>query len=212
MGHEILGRIVDAIVEFDTELAMKAVRKAIEQGVPPIDVVMKGVVRGLDVVGQKYESGEFFLAELIAAGTTAKACLNILEPMLKANEEMGRGLVVIGTVEGDLHDIGKNLVAIMLLGQGFRVIDLGVDVPATKFLESLRREKPRILALSCLLTTTLPRLAEVVKKVEKAGFRNQTKIMVGGKAVTLEYAKSIGADGYAPDAIEAAKLARDLAR
>jgi corrinoid protein of di/trimethylamine methyltransferase len=211
VNNEMLTRIGNAIVEFDTDSATRLVREALGQQVRPIDIIMKGIVRGLDEVGQKYESHEFFLAELIAAGTTANACIEILEPMLKVTEQASRGLVVVGTIEGDLHDIGKNLVAMMLLAQGFRVVDLGIDVPAAKFIESLRKEKPSVLALSCLLTTTMHRLAEVIEDAKKAQLRNQAKIIVGGGAVTPEHARSIGADGYAPDAIEAGKLARGLA-
>ena len=208
--EDILTEIAKVVVEFQTRRAKELIRKALDRGIPPLEVVMDGLAAGLDVVGKRYEDGEYFLPELVAAGTTAKESLETLEPYLKGQGRWSKGSVIIGTVQGDLHDIGKNIVSMMLLGAGLKVKDLGVDVPASKFLDDAGRERPDILALSCLLTTAMPRFSEVVRSLEDQGLRKELKILVGGNPVDANFARSIGADGYAPDALQAMRVAKDL--
>lgn len=174
--------------------------------------ILEAMRRGLDEVGRKYEEGEYFLMELILSGLMASEVAALLKPYLRAQSPQSKGKVVIGTVEGDLHDIGKNIVATMLSAGGFEVIDLGVDVTAEKFVEAVEKEKPDILAMSVLLSIGLPHMAEVIKRLEEVGLRNRVKIMVGGRPVTEEYARQIGADAYGSDAIEALRIAQEWMR
>jgi len=189
-------------VNLDIEGVQKACKDALEFGVPPYKALVDGMARGMEIVGQKYEAGEYFLAELIMAGETTKEGLKILEPHLKAGDMKTAGRVVIGTVRGDLHDIGKNVVITLLKAAGFEVIDLGVDVPAEKFLEAVRERKPDILAMSALLTVTMTEMENVIKEIKKAGLRGEVKVIIGGAPITSEYAEKIGADAAAKDAVE----------
>jgi len=206
-----LSRIAEAVIEFQTAKAKELIREALDRGISPVDLVLRGVVAGLDAVGKMYEDGAYFLPELIAAGTTAKESLDIVEPYLR-EARWAKGSVVIGTVQGDLHDIGKSIVSMMLLGGGFRVKDLGVDVPAIKFLNDVREGRPDILALSCLLTTAMPRFSEVIEAFEHQSLRKGLKVLVGGNPVNADFARSIRADGYAPDALQAVKAAKELVK
>ena len=200
-GKEILGRLRDSIVNLDIEGVKRACQEALAQGIPPMKAVTEGMAKGMDIVGQKYEAKEFFLAELIMAGEVMKEGMAVLGPYLKEAELKRLGKVILGTVRGDLHDIGKNIVATLLGAAGFEVIDLGVDVPAERFIEAVRTHKPKILGMSALLTTTMTEMVNVIKELEKAGLRKQVKVIVGGAPLTQEYAKRIGADAYAPDAV-----------
>jgi len=198
----------DCIVNLDIEGIKQACKDALAEEVPPVKAVTEGMAKGMDIVGQKYEAMEYFLAELIMAGEVMKEGMKILEPRLKDVKVKGLGRVVLGTVKGDLHDIGKNIVAIFMEAAGFDVIDLGVDVPAKEFVKSVRTHKPRILGLSALLTVTMPEMENILKELEKADFRNQVKVIVGGAPLTEEYAKTIGADAYAPDAVAGVNICK----
>jgi 5-methyltetrahydrofolate--homocysteine methyltransferase len=208
---EILDRLRDSIVNLDIEGVKRACQEALAEGIPPIEAVTEGMAKGMDIVGQKYEAKEFFLSELIMAGEVMKEGMAVLEPYLKEAEVKKSGKILLGTVKGDLHDIGKNIVAMLLGAAGFEVIDLGVDVPAEKFVEAVRTYKPKILGLSALLTTTMLEMENVIRELEKAGLRKQLKVIVGGAPITKEYAKKIGADANAPDAVAGVNICKEWA-
>ena len=188
----------------------RLVQAAINEGVPAVDILNKGLLAGMESVGAKFKVNELFVPDVIFAARAMTAGMQVLQPKLTAAGIEPIGRVVMGTVKGDLHDIGKNLVCMMLRGAGFNVIDLGSDVPVEKFVAAAKDAKGEcVLGLSALLTTTMPKMAEVITQVKKAGLKN-VKIMIGGAPVTQGYANEIGADGYAPDAASAADVARDL--
>jgi len=164
----------------------------------------------MDVVGQLFEEGEYFLPEMMAAALGTRGIMDILSPYLTEAGTEPVGKAILATVKGDLHDIGKNLVGMMLEGAGYEIIDLGVDVPPEKFIEAIQKSDAQLVGLSALLTTTIPMIGNTVRAMESAGVRDQVKVMVGGAGVTQEYADSIGADGYAPDASAAVRKAKEL--
>ncbi|MBK8050189.1 MAG: corrinoid protein [Anaerolineales bacterium] len=200
----------DAIIAGQRAPAVAAAKQALDEGYDPQSVISDGVVPAMTIVGEKFETAEFFLPEMMAAALAARGILEILRPRLAASHAEPVGRVVIGTVKGDLHDIGKNLVAMMLEGAGFEVVDLGPDVPADKFVKAIREHQPSVVGLSALLTTTAPMMRVIVNALQEAGVRDQVKVMVGGAAVSAEFADEIGADGYAPDAGAAVRKAREL--
>jgi len=206
--QEVLARLRDCIVNLDIDGVKKAAKEALDVGITPYEAIMDGMAKGMEIVGQKYEAGEYFLAELIMAGETMKEGLSVLEPYMKAGDMKHIGRVVIGTVEGDLHDIGKNVVITLLTASGFEVIDLGVDVSAEKFVEAVKQYKPDIVAMSALLTTTMVNMAKVIKALEQAGLRDKVKVIVGGAPLTEEYARQIGADAYGRDAVEGVNICK----
>jgi len=210
MGKEevILGKVRDAIVNLDIDGIQKACREVIDAGIPAYKAVTDGMAKGMEIVGQKYEANEYFLAELIMAGETMKEGMMVLEPHLKAGDVKTIGKVAIGTVRGDLHDIGKNVVVTLLNAAGFEVIDLGVDVPAEKFVETVKDNTPNIVGMSALLTTTMVEMENVIKQLKKAGLRRKVKIIIGGAPITPQYAKKIGADAAARDAVEGVNICR----
>jgi len=193
------------------ETARNVVYRALNSGVSPLSVV-DALSDGLMVVGNKYENGEYFLSELIMAGILATEISNLLKPLLKKSEVKPIGKVVIGTVRGDLHDIGKNIVATMFSSVGFEVVDLGIDVPAEKFVDAAKTENPDIIGLSCLLTTSMDEMKNVIGKLRGADLRRNVKIMVGGRPITQEFADGIGADAFSANAIKAARTAKMLMR
>jgi len=200
--EEILARLRDAIVNLDIEAVQKAAKDAIDAGIPAYKAIVEGMAKGMEIVGKKYEDGEYFLAELIMAGETMKEGMAVLEPYLKVGDIKSAGKVVIGTVRGDLHDIGKNVVVTLLKAANFEVIDLGVDVSAEQFVEAVKKHNPDILAMSALLTTTMVEMENVIESLKKSGLRDKVKIIIGGAPITPEYAKKIGADAAAKDAVE----------
>lgn len=198
--EEILAKLRDAIVHFDIDGVKATADQALKMGVSPYEAVMKGMAEGMNVVGKKYQEGEYFLAELIMAGETMKEGLGVLEPHIDKENMTPEGIVVIGTVQGDLHDIGKNVVATLLGASGFEVHDLGVDVPPEKFVEESKASRADIVGLSALLTMTMHNMSTVIDRLKAAGI--EAKVIVGGAPVTEEFAKNVGADGYARDAVE----------
>jgi len=204
--EEILARLRDAIVNLDIEAVQKAAKDALEAGIPAYKAVMEGMAKGMEIVGQKYEDGEYFLAELIMAGETMKEGMTVLEPHLKAGDIKTAGKVVIGTVRGDLHDIGKNVVVTLLKAANFEVIDLGVDVSPEQFIEAVKKHNPDIVAMSALLTTTMIEMESVIEGLKKSGLRDKVKIIIGGAPITPEYAEKIGADAAAKDAVEGVRI------
>lgn len=206
----VLEEIVEAVVNLEIETVKKLVLKAVEIGTPAHTVIEKGISKGLEIVGDKFEKREYFLPELITAGLVAHEGLLVLEPFLRPEKTKTPLVVVIGTVKGDLHDIGKNIVVSLLRSAGFEVYDLGVDVPAEKFLEKVKETNADILALSALLTTTMPEMSNIVEALESKGLRPRVKIMVGGRPLTEAFAKEIGADIYCKDAMEGLRKAKEL--
>jgi len=203
-----LSKLRDGIVTFDIEGIKKAAEEAIKAEISPYEAVMEGMSKGMDLVGKKYEEGEYFLAELIMAGETMKEGLSVLKPYLDKEKRAPVGVVVLGTVQGDLHDIGKNVVSTLLTAAGFEVHDLGVDVPPEKFVEEVKSSKAQILGVSALLTTTMVNMKAIIEQLERASVRKQVKVLVGGAPLTEEYAKSIGADAYARDAVAGVEICR----
>jgi len=210
--EETMRGLRQAVIEGDVSSVEKLSKKALEKEIPPLIIIEEGMTKGIQAVGKKFENGEFFLPDLIMASESMKAGLKILEPELRRRKEEIPivGTVVIGTVEGDIHDIGKSIVAAMLQANGFRVIDLGVDVPTTRFIEKVKETKPDILGLSALLPVTMLKQQEVVEALKREKLRGKIKVLVGGAPVTLAWANQIGADGFAEDAVEAVKKALEL--
>ena len=197
---EILKQIEEAIANRDMEGVKTLTQKALDQKVPPNDILTKGLIRGLDTIGQLFSRQEIFVPELLMAGMAMKDALTLLRPALERSDIPPVAKLVIGTVEGDVHDIGKNIVSMMFTGSGFKVTDLGIDVSAQKFVDAVEKEKPQILALSCLYTPTRLAMNDVIRVLkEKRGLRNKVKVIVGGAPIDQSFADLIGADGYAPD-------------
>jgi len=204
--------MAQSVIDGEVEDAERLARQAIEQGVDPLDAINQGFVVGVNHVGEGYAAGEMFLPDLVLAGEAMKAAVAVLEPEMKrrGTKRQMLGTVVMGTVEGDIHDIGKTLVATMLSATGFHVYDLGVDVPVETFLEKAREVNADVVGLSALLTTTMVKQKTVIEALEEAGLRRQVKVMVGGAPVTRSWAEEIGADGYSEDAIGAVAVAKEL--
>lgn len=186
------------------------VRLLLEAGADASGILASGLIPAMTIVGDKFGRGEFFVPEMLTAARAMKQCMTVLDPLLIGVEHEMVGTVVIGSVKGDVHDIGKNIVATMLRGVGFQVHDLGVDVPTARFVEAIEEQRPDLLGLSALLTTTMPMMKEVIAALERAGLREQVKVFVGGAPVTAEFAAAIGADGYAAQAGDAATRAKEL--
>jgi len=205
-----LKAVADAVITGNEAELAELVRTALDRGVPAKRIMDEGLLAGMDTVGDRMESEEMFIPEVLKAARAMGSVLKTLVPLL-AEEDVGvAGSVLIGTVKGDLHDIGKNLVKMMLEGAGFKVFDLGVDVGPEKFLAEIRAGSPGLICLSSLLTTTMPMMKKVVDIISEHGFRDRVKIMVGGAPVTQEFADRIGADGFAADAGSAVKLAKTI--
>ncbi len=199
-----------AVVEGETEITVDLTRKALAEGIEAKVVLDDGIIPGLKETGELFETGEYFLPELLISGEAASSALELIEPELSAGNVPSQGKIAIGTVEGDIHNIGKNIVIMMLKGNGWEVTDLGVDVSADEFCSAVKKEDFQILALSSLLTMTMPNTAKTIEALKSAGLRDKIKIMVGGAPTTKEWADKIGADGYADDAPGAVRVATTL--
>jgi corrinoid protein of di/trimethylamine methyltransferase len=202
--------LYDAILTGNAKKADAVTREALANKCDPSELVGKYMIPAMDEVGKRFECNEYFVPELLIAARAMKTALELITPHLLARGIERAGRVVIGTVQGDLHDIGKNLVASMLEGGGFEVVDLGVDVPPEKFVEAAQAKAGSIVALSALLTTTMTMMKAVITALDKAGIREQTKVMIGGAPITQQFADEIGADGYSDNASTAVALARRL--
>lgn len=203
--------LYNAVVNGDATSAVAEVNNLIEQGIAPQAILEENLIPAMAEVGGLFENNEYFVPELLIAARAMQEGMKILNPLLKASGISKAGRVIIGTVQGDLHDIGKNLVASMLEGGGFEVVDLGVDVPAEKFVEEAKKQDGTIVCLSALLTTTMPQMRGVIDSMKKAGIRDSVKVMIGGAPVTQDFATEIGADGYSDNASAAVQLAKQLA-
>jgi corrinoid protein of di/trimethylamine methyltransferase len=208
----ILNKLANAILKYDPDAAVEAAKEALDSGVDPVKAIEDGLAKGLRIVGERFGSGEAFLAELVVAAEAMKQALKVLEPAISksSKEKKTLGKVLIGTVEGDIHDIGKNIVSTLLMVTGFEVIDLGVDVPTQKFVEKVKEVKPHILALSALMTTTMTKMEDVIEALKKEGLRDKVKIIVGGAPTSKKWAEEIGADGHGADAMEAVQVVKKL--
>ena len=206
----MLNKVNDLVIRGKAKLITGAVAEALEGGCVPEDI-LNTMIAGMDVVGERFKNGEIFVPEMLIAAKAMKKGVEVLKPLLAAGAAGALGKVVIGTVAGDLHDIGKNLVSMMIESAGFEVIDLGVDVPVEKFLEAAKEEGVKIVACSALLTTTMPALEATVAALNALENRAAIKVMVGGAPITQEFADKVGADAYTPDAATAAKKAKELA-
>ena len=209
--HEIiLDSIYDAVLEGDIPGAPGLVQQALDAGLAPETILNDGMIAAMAEVGARYECGDIYVAEMFISAKTLQGALNVLRPHLRSANVQAKGKVVVGTVKGDMHDIGKNLVSMMLEGAGFDVLDLGSDVHPSKFVDAVSASDPDVVALSALLTTTMPSMKSTIDALAAAGLRDRVKVMVGGAPVNQEYADAIGADGYAQDASQAAALAKSL--
>jgi len=201
----------NALIAGDESKLIVLVQNALDQGVAANEILNQGLVAGMDIVGEKMETGDMFIPEVLRSAKVMGVAVEILKPLLGADDMTGKGKVVIGTVKGDLHDIGKNLVSMMIESAGFEVSDLGADVSPERFVEEINnRKNVDILCLSALLTTTMPMMKKTIDVLAENGLKDQVKIMVGGAPVTQKFADEIGADGYAPDAGSAVKLVKTL--
>jgi 5-methyltetrahydrofolate--homocysteine methyltransferase len=206
-----LTKLHDAILNGDAKTSVAVTKEALAENVDPLDLVTKYMVPAMDEVGRRFECEEYFVPELLLAARAMKGSLALIRPLLVARGDKPIATVVIGTVKGDLHDIGKNLVSAMLEGAGFEIIDLGSDVSPEKFVEAVKTSGANLIALSALLTVTMPSMKTTIEALKSAGLREQVKVMVGGAPVTNQYAQEIGADGYGESASSAVHLARKLA-
>ncbi|MBN2043549.1 MAG: corrinoid protein [Anaerolineales bacterium] len=204
-----LKSVYDAVLAGDADGAKEEVQAAINAGLSPEKILNEGLILAMSEVGQLFEAGEYFVPEMLIAARAMQAGLGLLKPHLAAEDVKSSGKVVIGTVKGDLHDIGKNLVGMMLEGAGFEVVDLGTDVDPAKFIEEAKNGA-QVIGISALLTTTMNNMKQVIAAAEEAGIREDVKIVIGGAPVTDEYAQQIGADGFAPDASSAVRLVQRL--
>lgn len=200
----------EAIMAGDEKGVEAQVRKALDEGGKPQDILKNGLIAGMEVVGKRFKAGEMFLPEVLLSAEVMHKGLDIVNPMLAKAGHKGLGTVVIGTVEGDIHDIGKRIVGFLLEGTGYQVVDLGVDVKAEAFAQAVEKHKPDVLGMSALLTTTMLNMSKTIDLLKEKGLRSRLKIIVGGAPINDQFAKSIGADGYAPEAGSAIDLVKRL--
>ena len=213
MNEELVNNLMNVVINYDTEGAAKAAEDALKAGVDPVVAIEEGLAKGVRIVGDKFGTAEVFLPELMVAVEAMKRAMSVLEPTIKKSAQARRkslGKVIIGTIEGDIHDIGKNLVSCMLTVAGFEVIDLGSDVSVEKFIEKTREVEPQVIGMSALMTTTMLRMEEVIKNLQKEGLRKDVKVIIGGAPTSKEWADKIGADGHGGDAMESVEVIKTL--
>ena len=212
MSNDLLKQITASLVEGEPDGTVELTKQAMAAGLEPLAIINQGLVPGMDIVGERFQTGEYFLPHLIIAASGMQQAMELLEPELRVRGQVAEsaGTVVIGTVKGDIHEIGKSLVATMLSANGFQVHDLGVDVPTETFIAQVKETGANLVGLSALLTTTMTVQRQVIEALVKAGVREQVKVIVGGAPVSQEWANTIGADGYAEDAVAAVEMARRL--
>jgi len=209
MGDE--NPFLEPLLTGDTETVVQKTKKALDAGSAPEKILQEGLIPAMGEVGEKFRSGEIYIPEVLLAARSMKGAMAVLKPFLARATQKGAGTVVIGTVKGDLHDIGKNLVVMMMEGAGYDVIDLGADVSSDKFIEAVRTHKPAFVALSALLTTTMKEMKQTVLALDREGIRGDIRVIIGGAPVTEKFAKEIGADGFAPDATSVVAMMKSIA-
>lgn len=202
--------IYQAVLEGDAEKAASQVTAALDAGIPAGEILNNGCIAAMGEVGRLFEEGEMFVPEMLIAARAMQAGMSLLKPHLAEGEIRSPGRIVLGTVQGDLHDIGKNLVGMMMEGAGFEIVDLGTDVSADQFVAAVKEHSPHLIGMSALLTTTMPSMTATVEALTEAGLRGQVKVLIGGAPVTQAFANEIGADGFAPDASSATRKAKEL--
>ena len=207
---DVLQRIASNLYNGENKAVAELVQEALDGDMAPEEILAGALIAGMDEVGKDFKAGELFVPEVLIAARAMHAGMDILRPLLAEGDALGAGKYVIGTVKGDLHDIGKNLVKMMLEGAGFQTVDLGTDAAAADFVTAVREHQPSIMGMSALLTTTMVQMKTIIEALEEAGLRDSVKIMIGGAPVTAAFAKEIGADAYAPDAATAVDVAREL--
>ena len=200
----------DAVIKGDIKTALAETQKAMDAGSNVNDILNKGLIATMDEIGERFSKGLIYVPQMLRSAKTMKECTKLLEPFFQEGDVISKGKVLIGTVKGDLHDIGKNLVSMMMGGAGFTIIDLGVDVPSAKFVQQAQEVEPDIVAMSALLSTTMPAMLETIEALQKAGLRDKVKVMIGGAPVTERYAQKVKADSYASDAGSAVSKAKNL--
>ena len=208
--EDILQKIATDLYEGEDQEVAELVQEALDQGMTPDEILQEGLIAGMDEVGRDFKAGDLFVPEVLIAARAMHAGMNVLRPLLTETDAASAGKCVIGTVKGDLHDIGKNLVKMMLEGAGFETIDLGADAGPEAFVEAVREHRPQVIGMSALLTTTMVQMKATIEALEEAGLRGEVKVMAGGAPVTDAFAQEIGADAYAPDAATAVEVARRL--
>lgn len=204
----VLEEIKEALMAGNANKVKELTQKALDEGIEPNTIINDGLIAAMNVIGVKFKNNEVYVPEVLVAARAMHAGMDVVKPLLAGGAMEEKGTLVIGTVKGDLHDIGKNLVIMMMEGAGYKVIDLGIDVPVEKFVQAVEEHKPQLVGLSALLTSTMMQMKKTVEGL--ASYRDQIKIMVGGAPVTQKFADEIGADGYAPDAASAVDLAAQL--
>ena len=208
--NDSLMTIRSAVIDGNSKDVERGIGAALAAGLSPQEILETGLIAAMSMVGEQFEQGEIYVPEMLVAARAMQVGLSLLRPRLIEEGVKAKGKVILGTVQGDLHDIGKNLVGMMLQGAGYEIIDLGTDVPPARFAEAVREHRPDLLGLSALLTTTMGNMRDVIEAIEDCGLRGSVKIIVGGAPLTEEFARSIGADAYGADASRAASLARSL--
>jgi corrinoid protein of di/trimethylamine methyltransferase len=206
--EEILRELAEAVTEGEKDLVEELTEKAIAEGIEPLAIINDGLTKGIELVGEYFSAGKYYLPDLLLGAKSMEAGIKKLEPLLGDANRESVGTVVMGTVQGDLHEIGKNIVIMMLKTAGFEVIDLGIDVPSQKFIDKVKEVKPQIVGISALLTTTVARQKEIIELLEEEGLRKDVKVMIGGAPINQAWADQIGADGYAEDATVAVEVAK----
>ncbi len=207
---ESIQKIKEGVIEGRHKEIESLVREICKTGISPETVIQEGLIAAMDTVGRRFSAGEIFVPEMMVSAMTMKLGLNIVKPLVTGQAGESRGVVLMGTVKGDLHDIGKNIVVMMLEGAGFRVIDMGVDIDVEKVVAKVAEIRPQVLGLSALLTTTMPEMKLVIEEIRARGLRERVKVMVGGAPVDAAFAEKIGADGYGKDAVQAVAMARSF--
>ncbi|RKX75540.1 MAG: cobalamin-binding protein [Spirochaetes bacterium] len=198
MANSVIAGQVDKVSEL--------VKKAVDEGTKPMDIINKGLMNGMNVVGQRFKAGEMYIPEVLMSAKSMTAGMEIVKPLIVGGEMASKGKVVLGTVKGDLHDIGKKLVGMIMESAGIEVVNLGIDIAPEKFADAVREHKPDVLGMSALLTTTMLAMKDTIEVLKEEGLRDQVKVLVGGAPVTSDFANEIGADGWAPDAVSAKDL------
>ena len=207
---ELLGKMAESLIAGKIDEVVNLTKEALDEGASPADILDQGLLAGMDVVGQRFKAEEMFIPEVLRCAKCMHGAMEILRPLLAETGSESIGTLIIGTVKGDLHDIGKNLVSMMFEGAGFNVVDLGIDKEPQAFVDAIKEHDAKLIGMSALLTTTMPKMGETINAIKEAGIRDQVKILVGGAPVTAAFAEEIGADGYASNAASAVDKGKEL--